>query len=154
MNLHIALLEPEIPPNTGNIARTCAALGAVLHLIEPLGFSLEDRYLRRAGLDYWPFVRVQVHPDLDAFLEACPRGSLYLASRRGKRFYTDFQYPDPCYFLLGKESTGLPQEVLNRFPDRVLRIPAREGIRSLNLSSAAAILAYEYARQRGFPGLG
>ncbi len=153
MNLHIALLEPEIPQNTGNIARTCAALGAILHLIEPLGFSLEDRYLRRAGLDYWPFVQLQIHSTLDSFLGICNLDHLYLASRRGARLYTEYRYPDPCYFLLGKESTGLPQEVLDRFPDRVVRIPTREGIRSLNISSAAAVLAYEYARQKGFLGL-
>lgn len=153
MNLHIVLLEPEIPQNTGNVARTCAALGAVLHLIEPLGFSLEDRYLRRAGLDYWPFVQVRIHPNLDAFLKDSKTENIYPASRRGTRFYTEYQYPDLCYFLLGKESTGLPQEVLDRFPDRVVRIPTRAGIRSLNLSSAAAVLAYEYARQKGFPGL-
>jgi tRNA (cytidine/uridine-2'-O-)-methyltransferase len=153
ISLHIVLLEPEIPQNTGNIARTCSALGAVLHLIEPLGFSLADRYLRRAGLDYWPFVQVRVHPNLEAFLQEYGTEHLYLASRRGKRFYTEVQYPDPCYFLLGKESTGLPQEILDRFPDRVVRIPTQAGVRSLNLSSAAAVLAYEYARQKGFPGL-
>ena len=151
--LHIVLLEPEIPQNTGNIARTCSALGAVLHLIEPLGFSLEDRYLRRAGLDYWPLVQVRVHSNLEAFFQECGPEHLYLASRRGKRFYTEVRYPDPCYFLLGKESVGLPQEILDRFPDRVVRIPTKEGVRSLNLSSAAAVLAYEYARQKGFPGL-
>lgn len=153
MNLHIALLEPEIPQNTGNIARTCAALGAVLHLIEPLGFSLEDRYLRRAGLDYWPFVRLKVHPSLEAFYQECGTECLYLVSRRGVRLYTEYRYPDPCYFLLGKESTGLPQELLDQFPDRVVRIPTRKEIRSINVSSAAAVLAYEYARQRGFLGL-
>ncbi|MCX7787915.1 MAG: tRNA (cytidine(34)-2'-O)-methyltransferase [Spirochaetes bacterium] len=152
MNLHIALLEPEIPQNTGNIARTCAALGAVLHLIEPLGFSLSDRYLKRAGLDYWPFVQIQIHSNLDEFLRDCSAEHLYLASRRGKRLYTEYRYPDPCYFLLGKESTGLPQELLDRFSDRVVRIPTKEGVRSLNLSSAAAVLAYEYARQKGFQG--
>lgn len=151
--LHLVLLEPEIPQNTGNIARTCSALGAVLHLIEPLGFSLEDRYLRRAGLDYWPYVQVRVHPNLEVFFQEYGTEGLYLASRRGKRFYTEVEYPDPCYFLLGKESVGLPQGLLERFPGRVIRIPTKEGVRSLNLSSAAAVLAYEYARQHGFRGL-
>lgn len=104
-------------------------------------------------MDYWPLVDVRIHPNLDAFFRECGTDHLYPASRRGKRFYTEYRYPDFCYFLLGRESTGLPQEILDRFPDRVIRIPARGGIRSLNLSSAAAVLAYEYARQKGFPEL-
>jgi tRNA (cytidine/uridine-2'-O-)-methyltransferase len=148
--LHIVLLEPEIPQNTGNIARTCAALGAKLHLIEPLGFKLDDRHLRRAGLDYWPLVDWVTHKNLGDFFCACPGAQLfYLTSRRGM-LYTQAEFPDEAFFVFGKESTGLPAELLEANAESCLRIPMREGIRSLNLSNSAAVIAYEYARRRGF----
>lgn len=153
MDLHLVLIEPEIPQNTGNIARTCAALGATLDLIEPLGFSLEDRYLRRAGLDYWPLVRFEVYPNFEEFLAVHGSSNVYFTSRRGNLLYTGIRYPDPCYFVFGKESSGLSPDILERFPDRIIRIPTRKEARSLNLSNTAAILAYTYACQQGFPGL-
>ncbi|MDR1625622.1 MAG: tRNA (cytidine(34)-2'-O)-methyltransferase [Spirochaetia bacterium] len=163
--LHIVLLEPEIPQNAGNIARTCAALGARLHLVEPLGFKLEDRYMRRAGLDYWPLVDMRTHKSLDEFLGACPgpgcadrpaqpgAGLFYLTGRRGK-VYSEAEFPEEVFFVFGKESTGLPAGLLDAGAGRCLRIPMREGVRSLNLSNAVAVVAYEYARRRGFRELG
>ncbi|AEJ62244.1 RNA methyltransferase, TrmH family, group 2 [Spirochaeta thermophila DSM 6578] len=153
MSIHVVLHEPEIPQNTGNIARTCAATGAVLHLIEPLGFSLEDRYLRRAGLDYWPMVDLRLHSSWDAFLEEERPSSLFLLSTRGTRSYHTCSFPDETYLVFGKETAGLPPRILEAFPDRVVRIPMRAGARSLNLSNAVAILVYEALRVQGFPGL-
>jgi tRNA (cytidine/uridine-2'-O-)-methyltransferase len=147
--LHIVLFQPEIPQNTGNIARTCAALGARLHLVEPLGFKLEDRYLRRAGLDYWPLVDMDTHKSLEDFPAA---RMFFLTGRRG-RLYTEAEFPEDVFFVFGRESTGLPGELLEAVPERCLRIPMREGVRSLNLSNSVAILAYEYARRQGFRGI-
>jgi tRNA (cytidine/uridine-2'-O-)-methyltransferase len=151
--LHIVLYEPEIPPNTGNIARTCAALGACLHLIEPLGFLLEDRYLKRAGLDYWPLVTMLTHRNLDAFFRAYPGGEFFYVSTKGEKLYTQAEFPAESFFLFGKETQGLPVELLAANPERCIRIPMRREARSLNLSNAVAILAYEFARRRGFEGL-
>jgi tRNA (cytidine/uridine-2'-O-)-methyltransferase len=151
--LHIVLLEPEIPQNTGNISRTCAALGARLHLIEPLGFSLEDRYLRRSGLDYWPLVDMRVHQNLEDFyasLSAPPPEAFFYLSARAEKIYTEAEFPEEVFFVFGRESVGLPPELLAANPGRLLRIPMREGVRSLNLSNSVAIIAYEYARRRGF----
>jgi tRNA (cytidine/uridine-2'-O-)-methyltransferase len=151
--LHIVLHEPEIPQNTGNIVRTCAALGAVLHLIEPLGFSLEDRYLKRAGLDYWPLLELQRHPGLEAFFELHPRESCFFVSKKADQTYADVEFPARAVFLFGKESLGLPESLLSAYPGRCIRIPMRREARSLNLSNAAAVIAYEYYRRLGFPGL-
>lgn len=151
--LHIVLLEPEIPQNTGNIARTCAALNARLHLIEPLGFKLEDRYLRRAGLDYWPLVDMATHKNLEEFFDSCPGAELFFLSSRGAKLYNETQFPEEAFFVFGKESTGLPDELIAANAERCLRIPMRKGVRSLNLSNSVAVVAYEYARRKGFQKL-
>jgi len=153
MTLHIVLVNPEIPQNTGNIVRTCAALGAVLHLVEPLGFSIADRYLKRAGLDYWHMAMVETHPSLEAALGNTPRENIFPASARGTRSHISAPYPDPCWLVFGPESTGLSDHILDRYAGQVVRIPMREGARSLNLSNAVAVLAYEVFRQWGFDGL-
>ena len=152
--MHVVLVEPEIPPNTGNISRTCAVTGTTLHLVEPLGFSLSERHLRRAGLDYWEHLQLVLHPDLMAFLAQVEGKRLWLLTTKGTRFYTDVKYePDDC-LLFGRETAGLPDWLLARYPDRCLRIPMGPGIRSLNLSNAVAIVLYEALRQQGFAGLG
>ena len=151
--LHIVLHEPEIPQNTGNIVRTCAALGAVLHLVEPLGFSLEDRYLKRAGLDYWPLLEMHRHPGLEAFFKIHPRESCFFVSKKAERTYTDVEFLSRGIFIFGKETLGLPEDLLAANPDRCIRIPMRREARSLNLSNAAAVVAYEFFRRFDFPGL-
>lgn len=151
--MHVILFEPEIPPNTGNIMRLCANLGARLHLIEPLGFQLEDRLLRRAGLDYREWVQVQVYPNLPACLERLDGVRLFAVSTRASRLYTepDFRFGDA--FLFGPESRGLPESVLASLPpERRLRLPMRPGNRSLNLSNAATAMLFEAWRQLGFAG--
>lgn len=152
--LHIALYQPEIPPNTGNIIRLCANTGCQLHLVEPLGFSLDEKRLRRAGLDYREFARVQVHADLDSLRTRLP-GSRWLAlSTRGRRCYSEHRFQAADVLLFGPETRGLPGELLESLPEeQVLRIPMQADSRSLNLSNAAAILCYEGLRQLGFPGL-
>jgi tRNA (cytidine/uridine-2'-O-)-methyltransferase len=152
--LHIALVEPEIPPNTGNVARLCAATGAQLHLVEPLGFRIDDRELKRAGLDYWEHLGVAVHVSLDAFLEATADLRRWYLSTRAQRLYTeaDFAYGDVLVF--GKETKGLPQSLIDAEPQRALRIPQRPGsVRSINLSTAAGVVAYAALAKIGFPGL-
>ena len=151
--LHIVLVEPEIPQNTGNIARTCAATGSELHLVKPLGYSLDDRYLKRAGLDYWHLVRVHVHEDFAEVLAAYPNAPFYYASTKAPRGYADVQYEEDAFLVFGRESRGLPENLLSRVYDRCVRIPMIPGARSLNLSNSVAIVAYEALRQRGFAGL-
>ena len=151
--LNLVLCRPEIPQNTGNIARTCAVTGARLHLIHPLGFSLTDRYLRRAGLDYWDSLEVRDYPDLDVFLAEHGHRDLYLATTKAPRAYTDVTYPEDTWLLFGPESAGLPEDLLTSRPDRMVRIPMKPTERSLNLSNAVAVMAYEVLRQQGFPGL-
>lgn len=151
--LHIVLVEPEIPQNTGNIARTCAATGSELHLVKPLGFSLEDRYLKRAGLDYWPLVRVQVHENFADVLAAHPGAPFYYASTKAPLGYAEVAYPKDVFLVFGRESRGLPENLLERVYDRCVRIPMIPGARSLNLSNSVAIVAYEALRQHGFAGL-
>ena len=153
MGLHIVLVEPEIPQNTGNIARTCAATGATLHLIEPLGFSLEDRYLKRAGLDYWDMLTMRRYPSLDLFMEEHGEKPLFLVTTKAQQVYADVRYPPDCYLLFGRETAGLPEDVLKARPGRCIRIPMVEDARSLNLSNSVAIVAYEYYRQQGFAGM-
>jgi tRNA (cytidine/uridine-2'-O-)-methyltransferase len=149
--LNIVLVEPEIPPNTGNIARLCAAIDARLHLVGELGFKLTDRYLKRAGLDYWQFVRVVRHESVDVFFESVPRERLYLFSKKGTRSYARADYRAADYLVFGSETRGLPARVLDKYPERVVVIPIlTEHVRSLNLSSAAAVAAYEALRQVGF----
>ncbi len=151
--LHIILVEPEIPQNTGNIARTCAATGSELHLVRPLGFSLEDRYLKRAGLDYWPMVSVHVHENFAEVLAAYPDAPYFYASTKARRGYAQVSYPEDAFLVFGKESRGLPENLLARVYDRCIRIPMIAGARSLNLSNSVAIVVYEALRQHGFEGM-
>ena len=151
--LNIVLVEPEIPGNTGNISRTCAILGAHLHLIEPLGFSIDEKHLKRAGLDYWDKLKLTVYPDLDAFYAQNLGGDFYYFSTKASRTYTQVHYQEQSYLIFGKETKGLPEEIVYGNPERAVRIPMREGLRSLNLANSVAIAAYEAARQMGFPGL-
>ncbi|MBQ1396423.1 MAG: tRNA (uridine(34)/cytosine(34)/5-carboxymethylaminomethyluridine(34)-2'-O)-methyltransferase TrmL [Eubacterium sp.] len=155
MALHIVFVEPEIPPNTGNIARTCAATDSVLHLVEPLGFSISDRALKRAGLDYWPYVKVEVHESLEAFLAQYEGRRMFLATTKGGHLYTDFQYQDEDMFLFGRETRGLPRDFIAAHEDRAIRIPMSEStrLRSFNLANSANIILFEALRQMGFPGL-
>ena len=152
---NIVLVEPEIPQNTGNIARTCAATGTALHLVKPLGFSIDDKHLKRAGLDYWPYVNITVYESLDDFMEKHKNDTLYLATTKGGKIYTDVKYEDGCFILFGKETKGLPAEFIKQHYDTAVRIPmGREvNLRSLNLSNSAAIIIYEALRQNGFPEL-
>lgn len=151
----LILFEPEIPPNTGNIIRLCANTGTMLHLIRPLGFELEDKKLRRAGLDYREFAEVRVHDSLDQCLEALDRPRTLAVSTRGQTLYSDHRFVPGDTLLLGPETRGLPAEILHSMdPAHVLRIPMRPQIRSLNLSNAAAVVLYEAWRQQGFSTAG
>lgn len=151
--LDIVLVEPEIPQNTGNIARTCAAIGAGLHLIKPLGFSIEDRYLKRAGLDYWDEVNVKCYESFNELKNLYTGIPFFYASTKSAKTYTDVEYPDKCFIVFGKETAGLPEELLDSNREWCIRIPMKPGIRSLNLSNSAAIIAFEYLRQKGFKGM-
>jgi len=151
--VHIVLVEPEIPQNTGNIARTCALTRSVLHLVKPLGFSLEDRYLKRAGLDYWDKVEVNVWDSLDHLWQAFPQQRKWLATTRTERGYQEITYELDDMLIFGAESRGLPASVINAHPDRLIRIPMLDIGRSLNLSNSVAIILYEALRQHSFPGL-
>ncbi len=152
--LHVALIEPEIPPNTGNVARLCAATGCALHLIEPLGFRIDDRELKRAGLDYWNELGVVVHASLEAFLAATVERRHWFLSTRGCRSYTEAAFERGDVLVFGKETRGLPAALLEAYPDATLRIPMRAGaVRSLNLASAVAIVTYAALAQLGFPAL-
>ena len=152
MSINIVLVEPQIPANTGNIARTCAVTGAQLHLVEPLGFSISDKHVKRAGLDYWPHLNVQVHKSLESFF-ADTTGVYYYCSTKAKRYYTDVEYEDGCYLLFGKETKGLPEPLIFGNPDNAIKIPMRSGLRSLNLSNAVSVIVYEALRQNGFKEL-
>ena len=152
-HIHVVLLEPEIPQNTGNIARTCAAIGASLHLIKPLGFSIDDKHMKRAGLDYWDSLDLHVYENLEEFYEKNPNALVYYFSKKAKHVYSEINYPDDVYLCFGRESVGLPEELLKKNEDRSLRMPMKEGLRSLNLSNTVAIAVYEVLRQRGFPDL-
>ena len=151
--LNIVLVNPEIPQNTGNIARTCAATGAMLHLVEPLGFSLSDKYLKRAGLDYWHLMEYRTYPGMEAFLAAHPGARMHFASTKAPRSYAQAQYRDGDFLFFGRESRGLPEELLEKRYDDCVRIPMRPEARSLNLSNAVAVVLYEGLRQLDFPGL-
>ena len=151
--LNIVLVEPEIPQNCGKIARTCAATRSRLHLIEPLGFDISEKAVRRAGLDYWPMVDLRVYPDLDHFFAQHPAPDLWLATTKAPRDYTQAAFRDNCFLFFGKETAGLPQWFRQAHRERCIRIPMREDARSLNLSNSVAILAYEALRQQGFPDL-
>ena len=157
MKLNIVMCEPEIPQNTGNIARTCAAIGAKLHLIHPLGFSISDRYVRRAGLDYWDKLEIEEHDSLNTFLEKYKpeEHNMYFASTKAKSCYSDVNYSKfkEVFVMFGKETKGLPDELLQKYIDNTIRIPMRNNLRSLNLSNSVAIIAYEVLRQTGFEEL-
>lgn len=149
--IHVVLYQPDIPQNTGNIARTCAITGARLHLIRPLGFSVDERSVRRAGLDYWDKVDVEVHDSLSDFCEKYPV-PIYLLTSHGDKYYTDITYEADCAIMFGSESSGVPEEIHRRFSENRVKIPMRNlaGNRSLNLSNSAAIMIYEIWRQRSF----
>lgn len=150
--LHIALIEPQIPQNTGNVARTCACTGAKLHLVGPMGFTVTDAKLKRAGLDYWHELDIAHHDSLAAFLAQAP-GPLYLFTTKAPRPYTAPQYPDNCCLVFGREDAGLPPELLSRHAQSCVRLPMRSDLRSLNLSNTVAVGVYEVLRQWGFAGL-
>lgn len=155
MALHIVFVEPEIPPNTGNIARTCAATDSVLHLVKPLGFQLDDKSLKRAGLDYWPYVQVELHENLDAFMDKYGDRRLFLATTKGGQWYTEPTYQDGDMFLFGRETAGLPRDFIAAHAEQAIRIPMSENtrLRSFNLANSANIILFEALRQLGFPGL-
>ena len=157
MKLNIVLVEPEIPQNTGNIARTCAAIGAKLHLVHPLGFSISEKEVKRAGLDYWDKVEIEEHENFEKFLEKYKpeEHNMYFVTTKGKNVYSDVDYSkmDEVFALFGKETKGLPENILQKYFDKAIRIPMRETLRSLNLSNAVAIVAYDILRQADFYGL-
>ncbi|MDK2801479.1 MAG: tRNA (cytidine/uridine-2-O-)-methyltransferase [Clostridiales bacterium] len=153
MNLNIVLVEPEIPQNTGNIARTCAAIGAHLHLVKPLGFSIDDRYLKRAGLDYWHLLDIRYYDNIHHFFEQHPKENFFYATTKALNIYSDVKYPDNTFLVFGKETAGLPETLLKDNKENCIRIPMIEGARSLNLSNSVAIIAYEVLRQRAFESL-
>lgn len=151
--IHVVLVEPEIPQNTGNISRTCACTGTPLHLIRPYGFELSDRTVKRAGLDYWDKLDLHEYDDADSFFRANAGGTFYYLSTKAKRTYTQVRFPDDCFLLFGKETKGLPEDWIYNNPDTALRIPMGEHLRSLNLSNSVAIVLYEALRQHNFPRL-
>lgn len=151
--VNIVLVEPEIPMNTGNIARTCAATRSRLHLVKPLGFDISDKAVKRAGLDYWHMVDITVYENLDDFFAKNPSPDLWLATTKAPRDYTQAELSGDCWLMFGKETAGLPLELRERWAHRCVRIPMREDARSLNLANSVAILTYEALRQQGFPGL-
>ena len=153
MALNIVLLEPEIPANTGNIGRTCVAVGARLHLIEPLGFRLSEKDLKRAGMDYWPQLDVTTYTNYEDFLRRNPGAKPWMATTKGQKLYTEAAFEPDCYLMFGKETAGLPRPLREQWYDRCLRIPMREDARSLNLANSVAVLTYEALRQQSFPGL-
>lgn len=157
MKLNVVLVEPEIPQNTGNIARTCAALGAKLHLVYPLGFSISEKQVKRAGLDYWDKLEIEEHLNFEKFLEKYKpeENNMFFVTTKGKQVYSDFDYSkmEEVFILFGKETKGLPEDVLKKYIDKTIRIPMRPLLRSLNLSNSVAIVAYDIFRQTGFDGL-
>ncbi len=151
--IHIVLLEPEIPANTGNIGRTCVATGTKLDLIEPLGFSLDEKHLRRAGMDYWKDLSVSVYENYEDFLSKNPGAKVYYATTKAHKMYTEAEFEPDCFIMFGKESAGIPEEILTQHEAECIRIPMVGETRSLNLSNAAAIVLYEALRQNDFEGM-
>lgn len=151
--INIVLIEPEIPQNTGNIARTCAATGAALHLVEPMGFTITDSKLKRAGLDYWDKLTVRFYKDTDEFFERNKGETMFFFSKKAPRSYCDVTYPERVFLVFGKETKGIDESILRAHLDSTVRIPMRESLRSLNLSNAVAVAVYETLRQRSFAGL-
>jgi len=152
-DLNIVLLEPEIPQNTGNIARTCAATGASLHMIKPFGFKIDDSKLKRAGMDYWYSLDIHYYENLEDFFEKNPNCNFYLFTKKASKCYTDVVYPEKVFFFFGKESLGLPEDFIMNNYEKSIRIPMKEGLRSLNQSNSCAIAVYEYLRQHNFENL-
>ena len=157
MKLNIVMVEPEIPQNTGNIARTCAAIGAKLHLVYPLGFSITEKAVKRAGLDYWDKLEIEEHLSFEKFLEKYKpeEHNMFFSTTKGKHVYSEPNYKDmdEVFLLFGKETKGLPEDILQKYIDKTIRIPMRETLRSLNLSNSVAIVAYEVFKQYNFEGL-
>lgn len=151
--LNIVLVEPEIPQNTGNIARTCAATGSRLHLIKPLGFKIDDKKLKRAGMDYWYNVDIIYYDNIDDFMEKHKDDEMFFVSTKSKKVYAEVDFPDECYLLFGKESAGIPERILTSHMERCIRIPMIENTRSLNLANSVAIVTYEWYRQKSFSNL-
>lgn len=151
--INIVLLEPEIPANTGNIGRTCVAAGARLHLIEPLGFRLDEKSLKRAGMDYWGKLDVTTYIDYNDFLEKNPGAKIYMATTKALKLYTEVSYEQDCYIMFGKESAGIPEEILVNHKEKCIRIPMAGQIRSLNLGNSVAVVLYEALRQNDFSGM-
>lgn len=151
--LNIVLVEPEIPQNTGNIARTCAATGARLHIVKPMGFSIDDKKLKRAGLDYWYLLDLTYYENMDEFFEKNPDGKYFFFTTKAQHTHSDVTYTDKSYLIFGKETKGLPEELLLQHPEECVRIPMIDDARSLNLSNAVAIGVYEALRQMGYPTL-
>ncbi len=151
--INIVLHEPEIPANTGNIGRSCVATGSVLHLIKPLGFSISDKMLKRAGLDYWDKLDVRIYEDFEDFLDKNPGARIYMATTKARKTYADVSYEDGAFIMFGKETAGIPEEILLDYPETSVRIPMVKDNRSLNLSNAVSIILYEALRQQGFSGL-
>ena len=151
--LNIVLIEPEIPQNTGNIARTCAATGARLHLVEPMGFKVDDKKLKRAGLDYWHLLDITYYSSTEDFFNKNPDGKFFYFSTKANKKYTDIEYPDKAFIVFGKETAGLPEKLLYENPETTVRIPMISDARSLNLSNSVAIATYEILRQWNFPAL-
>ena len=153
MALNIVLFEPEIPANTGNIGRTCVATGTRLHLIEPLGFRLNEKSIKRAGMDYWEHLDVTRYINFEEFLEKNPGAKIYMATTKGQHVYTEVNYEPDCYIMFGKESAGIPEEILVEHPDNCIRIPMLSEIRALNLSNSVAVVLYEALRQNNFESM-
>lgn len=151
--MNIVLYEPEMPANTGNIGRTCVATGTRLHLIEPLGFKLSEKAVKRAGLDYWDKLDVTVYSDYQDFLDRNPGAKIYMATTKAPNVYTEASYEPDCYIMFGKESAGIPEEILLENQENCVRIPMIGGIRSLNLGNSVAVILYEALRQNGFAGM-
>jgi tRNA (cytidine/uridine-2'-O-)-methyltransferase len=153
LNLNVVLFQPQIPQNTGSIARTCAAVGAKLHLVKPLGFSIQDRHLKRAGLDYWPLVETVTHDSMDDFFKAHEHQNLNLITKKASKTYEKIDFSGEVFLIFGKETTGLPESVLRKHWDRCFRIPMKAEARSLNLANAVGIVVYEGCRRQGFQSL-
>lgn len=153
MSMNIVLVEPEIPQNTGNIVRTCAATGARLHIVKPMGFEIDDKKLKRAGLDYWHFLNIQYYENLDDFFMQNQDGRFFYLSSKGTASYTDVEFKDDDFLLFGKETKGLPEKLLIEHPERSIRIPMISDARCLNLSNSVAIVVYEALRQNNFKSL-
>lgn len=152
--LNLVLVEPEIPQNTGNVARTCAVTGAALHLVKPMGFEIDDKKLKRAGLDYWDKLDITYYDSLDDFLRINEKEELFFFSTKATNAHSDVAYPKRCFLIFGKETAGLPKWLVESNPERAVRIPMRNELRCLNLSNSVAIGAYEVLRQWGYPELG